>query len=150
MCGRFLHAGTIVLLYQYSSRDTQEREREKMDGLQQTQCTRRRAGAKMISHGWNLSVQLLLLRFMDGGRLAPPKSTLTVYYYISYYGSFLSLLAPLTSPREFAFASLFSHTRKRKKKWNVICECKQHQRCDVRAAGGRLLGLTSRLQLGNI
>ena len=29
LCGRFLHAGTIVLLYQYSSRDTRERERER-------------------------------------------------------------------------------------------------------------------------
>ena len=69
----------------------------------------------MISHGWNLSVQLLLLRFMDGGRLAPPKSTLTVYYYISYYGSFLSLGSAGVPTRIRIRFSIFPHKETKKK-----------------------------------
>ena len=83
------------------------------------------------------------------GWRSPSKSTLTVYYYISYYGSFLSLGSAGVPTRIRIRFSIFPH-KETKKKWNVICECKQHQRCDVRAAGGGLLGLTSRLQLGNI
>ena len=151
LCGRFLHAGTIVLLYQYSSRDTRERERERerKDGWTAADAMHKKKSRSEDDLSRVEFVSTVAAPAFHGWR-SPSKSTLTVYYYISYYGSFLSLLAPLASPREFAFASLFSHTRKRKKKWNVICECKQHQRCDVRAAGGRLLGLTSRLQLGNI
>ena len=142
-----------MLLYQYSSRDTRERERERerKDGWTAADAMHKKKSRSEDDLSRVEFVSTVAAPAFHGWR---SPSALEIYpncilLYILLWFFSLSLGSAGVPTRIRIRFSIFPH-KETKKKWNVICECKQHQRCDVRAAGGRLLGLTSRLQLGNI